>query len=95
MKDVSSLYPKEMKDLSTEMEKDLITAITHQLAESLKEIKKLKKLLKLYKELMAVKDDMINKLHRYYKYIFIDSDYYAMEKKETDLEQQIKELKKQ
>ena len=46
------------------------------------------KLLELYRELMTVKENMINKL------LFLDSDYYTIEKKEIDLEQQIKELEK-
>lgn len=85
MKDVSSLYPKEMKDLSTEMEKDLITAITHSLAKSLKEVKKQKKLLKLYKELMAVKDDLIS-------WNRLGGDYFVSREKEKKLEGLIKEL---
>ena len=48
--------------------------------------KKQEKLLELYKELMTVKDDMINKL------LFVDSDYYAMDKKEKYLEIQIREV---
>jgi len=47
---------------------------------------KQEKLLELYRELITVKEDMINKL------LFLDSDYYAIEKKEMELEKQIKEL---
>ena len=54
--------------------------------EKAKENEQVQKLLELYRELMTVKEDMINKL------LFLDSDYYAIEKNEIDLEQQIKEL---
>ncbi len=78
-----------MKEI-TKMERDLMTAITHSLAEAIKEGKKLKKLLELYRELMTVKDNKIKNIIK--KLIFVDSDYYVMEKKETYLEKQIKEL---
>lgn len=80
-----------MKEI-TKMERDLMTAITHSLAEAIKEGKKLKKLLELYRELMTVKDNKIKNIIK--KLIFVDSDYYVMEKKETYLEKQIKELEK-
>ncbi len=70
------------------MKKDLITAITHQLAESFKEIKKLKKLLRLYKELAAIRNEML--------YLY-ESPYinYNLENEETYLKIKIMELEKQ
>ncbi len=74
-----------MKEI-TKMERDLMTAITHSLAEAIKEGKKLKKLLELYKELVIIKDYMLD------YYDVPDDNYDRMEKRETYLKIKIKEL---
>lgn len=54
--------------------------------QALEKAQKQERLLKLYKELTTVRNDMISTLS------FVTSDYYAMEKKETNIEKQISEL---
>ncbi len=59
---------------------------------ALKQAQKQERLLELYKEVITVKDNMKDNIIK--KLLFVDSDYYTMEKKETYLEKQIKELEK-
>ena len=79
---MSTIYEEALESAKQHHE---VTDMTLEI-KALEQAQKQEHLLKLYRELITVKNDMLRCS------AIVDDDYYDMEKIETDLEKQIKEL---